>query len=279
MDHDSNRTKICLLCLKYQCSYSKRTKTVKYREVLKSKELIIKIHFIANYQFVDTAWPSIVCKTCDAALGEAKRGKFLRKIQKYEFVPPINRTRPRQSCCDCFFCAIVNKEKNKSPTLFRKKAKKLQKKGAHLCPRCLTEINRGKRHICNKTTLVKRAKKILQENEADGPVMAQLVKENDSNVMNLRNLKGKPRVLYLEKPKNVEPITVDDFNDLQKNYVGSKKKTENLLTMLRRKGVPIESKILPTVQKRLTNSNNSSVPQKSSLKLAMKQIEPKKSGQ
>lgn len=248
MAHASNRSKLCLLCLKYQCSYSNKAKSVKYRHIIASKEQVIKKYFISNYQFVDDSWPSVVCSSCNNALNEAKRGVFSRKIQPYQFTPPYTGTRARQNSCDCFFCQIVAKEKDNSPITFRKNAKTHKEKATRLCSKCLTEIGKGKRHSCHKVTLVERAKTILQENDAEGPVIAQIVNESTNKTMNLRNLRGKPRVLHLSPPKHIEPISVSDFNEIQKDFVGSGKKTGKLLTKLRRKGIPIEPKVQTTVQ-------------------------------
>lgn len=42
-----------------------------------------------------------------------------------------------------------------------------------------------------------------------------------------------------QKPKVVEPLTVEDVNEIQKDFMGSAKKTRKLFTKLRRKGMPI----------------------------------------
>lgn len=251
MDHDINRTRICVLCLKYQCEMSaynrRKPKTVK---LTAAKEATIKAFFVKNYDFLNDSWPSVVCQPCNSAITAATRGIFARKITKYEYKM---KTRPRSAKCDCFFCDLVNKAKARSPVTFKKLSKRPPVKLKYLCSKCLSEIRKGSRHKCTKATLVERSKLILKENHVDGPVIAQLIKDHGSDTMTLRNLRGKPRLLYLNKPKEIEPITPEDFNDLHKNFTGSEKKTSQLLTKLRRKGVPIAPKILPVVQNETSN--------------------------
>lgn len=83
MDHDINRTRICVLCLKYQCVMSaynrKKPKTVK---LTAAKETTIKAFFVKSYNFLNDSWPSVVCQPCNSAITAAARGIFERKIKK-----------------------------------------------------------------------------------------------------------------------------------------------------------------------------------------------------
>lgn len=248
-DHDKNREKICLICLNLQVTLEHKAtnlKKLKYRFIQRSKEDDIKKYFLPTYEFENKFWPAIICNRCNVALSEAKRGLKRRKIEKYE-VESTSAYSLRHKNCACFFCTKVKGLKTQPSSFKKKKKPKLgQKSDSNLCKNCWSELHKGKSHKCNKTTLVKKAVAALTEAGAHLNVLSKLVKQQSTPTMELKNLRGKRTVIYLQKPKKIEPLTIDDVNEFRKDFVNSDKKTAKLFTKLRRKGMPVQPKAIPT---------------------------------
>ena len=69
--HSKNRSKLCLLCLKYLNQCKNVTTKPKYMVISSNYEETIRL-FITCYSFEDLRWPSVLCHTCRNLIVETK---------------------------------------------------------------------------------------------------------------------------------------------------------------------------------------------------------------
>lgn len=255
-NHHKNRQKICLICLKYQFHYHNTKKIIRFRNILESQVDVIKANFIPNFSFLNDLWPSVMCYSCRNAVNEARKGIFKRQFKGYNLDEAEKTKYSIKTCCKCFFCSIVQKE-IPTPSTLHKENRRRNKSILPTkirCDKCLSEIKRGINHKCSKATLVSQAKRILKENNVEEALIAKFVVEKKKeNVHNLtvKNFKGKPTTVFLEKPSKVDPFTLTDMMEIQKDITGSDKKSIKLLKKLRKKKMSIEPNLFAKLSNKI----------------------------
>ena len=229
-NHEENRLKICLICLK------KSKKMCLINEKIIS--FIIKIE---NYNLDDIKYPKVVCNVCKVKVYKcAKENDFslnLTNLNKFSLLKQSTRNSD-SIICKCFLCKLISE---KSKYNFFKKTMKVVKKNSNIkvkkekfekrCPDCFNIIGCGIKHKCNFTNLITNV--INKASELDEKKKVQLAstllktaiqKSSENNKvqqetdLNLSQLHGKPVKISVNpsEPKKTL-IRVDDLCKLKTN--------------------------------------------------------------
>ena len=146
--HDDSLKCVCLLCFK----------KAKSPFVLNQKYYdLIDTFVVSGLDKNDNRLPQVICSTCKRVLAANCRGDFSRKINDFDYsklpqIKPSTRLSEGGDCI-CFVCQIART--NSLKTAVKDPEDSLQTKSSAsvstLCDICLSEIGRGKRHLCNDT--------------------------------------------------------------------------------------------------------------------------------
>lgn len=247
-NHTNNRSKICLMCLCYLPHYNHGTKAKKFHVIKAEYEVDIKKHFVPLYSFSDECWPSSLCGSCLSAIYESRKGIFKRIVKPYDYAQVIkNKMVTRRAArigihCKCLFCAKVESFSFSDKKLQTPKLRKKIPQKKVLCSECLSPLSRGLAHKCNKETLIKNAQRLVADKKVDEALASNILKRKSQDKgkgINLKRFKGKCAKVLLGNPKHIEEITKEDVQEIQKSITGSQRKSQRLLTKLRKKGIPI----------------------------------------
>lgn len=263
--HAENRERICLFCLK------------KAKLFIKIKgALLIKVNVFVSIQNNDYL-PNVLCNSCKVQLYALKKeddySKLKSKLPNYSvFKGPTVQTRSRKpnqntNICNCYLCDYVrqldvplnflrkktlnNHTKKIEPDKFKKKNLKMIK--SKKCPKCLSELKKGKNHKCNLenhiTNLKNHIEKALPAKQKDQLILSLLKDKVQENTKNGKKVvkdtdivmsqsKGKPLKLTLKPMKKVNKenkrrISAEDLAQMQDGLHLSFRKTKSLVSSLR----------------------------------------------
>lgn len=148
--HAECREALCLLCMK---------KEKDLRPVTTSIQCSIEKFYVSGYELEDERLPTAICMTCRNILLQHEKDDFSRTIDLFDFsligsVPYQTRS---QVACQCFICERVRQTicpgGGKSKGMNRRGASAVCKPTVlKLCSSCLSTIQRGKVHVCTKTS-------------------------------------------------------------------------------------------------------------------------------
>lgn len=162
-NHDLNRNKVCVLCL---------SKTKNLRPISAEVRNVIRENYLPDLEKRSWYYPSVICTSCRLVCkpGVEVKSRVLH-LHKYKY-DYTQLTRAKDSCkCEvCNAASIVlghnlpgvasNTVKTGRP---RKALDDTTNKVVRMCNNCLTEINRGKKHVCNSSERAENLSKILKK--------------------------------------------------------------------------------------------------------------------
>lgn len=199
--HESNRKKVCILCL----SNNKNVRPISTAV----KEVIRQYHLpdIANRQWY---YPSSICTSCRVKCN-TNNGSKSEILHMYKYKYDSTQLTRSTGTCNCEICraakVVIGKNlpgvvpKKVKPGRPRKKVSDVAKV-VRICNVCLSEIKRGKKHGCNSSERTENLSKILKaknspSKSAEAAVSDFLTEKASSSGIDI-NL----YVLYINNNKN-----------------------------------------------------------------------------
>ena len=274
-NHEESRKAVCLLCLKK--TTSELTATVIDR---------IKLFVCSNLNFEDSRVPAGICSTCRKALQEKQSdSESKRKLPDlFDFSKikiPVT-LRSSSVPCTCTICqiarsveengignghplAISSRKRGRPETLdsdqqvsFKNSPPPPEKK----CPRCLSIIGKGKRHICTPKTLTENLSSLAETFPKSGEHLASsIIKQKEASpggTVRLSQLFGKPYPVVPGSSKSFKTqatpcLTTSSMIEIQQATGLSNTKMRNLASVIH-KSTPKKSGIEPYFQKKFADA-------------------------
>lgn len=176
-DHEENRHKVCAVCGKKIVFGSNASSKFIINSHLES---LIKRFSYNGFNLLDSRFPKAICVSCKIAINQRNQGKierFLPQMPNFDDIQLLKETRNRDDLeCNCYICQVGRQKGHKHTGKFVKgenllittdngliAAKKTSdaimnkpdevsvqvEPVIKVCKVCLSEIAKGKSHICN----------------------------------------------------------------------------------------------------------------------------------
>lgn len=140
-DHDEARNAVCILCFK---------KAVKNARKISEKYENKIITNVPDFQLINDKYPSMFCVTCRVNL---EKNKPIKSPIHYA---NMNIEKSQATPCTCDLCTVGKSNQHmyhkvlNIPKLIngRPKSHLSKKKRLSICSKCLSELQKGKPHVC-----------------------------------------------------------------------------------------------------------------------------------
>lgn len=226
-NHDENRLAVCLLCM---------NKTKEMTKITTNMQETINIYFLEGYNSDDIRLPSALCGNCRHIVQEYRGGKFVKKIEVFDYseigtMPrPITRSGVQ---CQCKICEVgrsnfltIGQARRKSPgrpsTDNNLGHSQSPPKPIRICSFCLTILSRGKPHQCDKYTrhhnLLQIPNTEIEKDQIASSILRQKSKAAESNspILKLTTITGKPMTVNVSPSTSSNILfTSDDISAIQ----------------------------------------------------------------
>lgn len=159
-NHEGNRKKVCILCL---------SNNRKIRPVSSAVKKVIGEYYLKDIDNRAWYYPSSICTTCRVNCNPDSGNPEGLHLYKYQY-DHIQITRSTNKCT-CEVCkaaeTIIGKNlpgfvSPKARSGRPRKKEAMVGKVTRMCKICLTEIKRGKKHICNFSQRTENLSNILK---------------------------------------------------------------------------------------------------------------------
>lgn len=277
--HDECRKRVCLLCFA-KASVKKNT----FRKVNPSLQTKIEQHVIHGLDpTTDERLPNVLCPTCVRTINDfdhsnQKKRKSIPLGDHSQLYQVNTRLSSSSTFCTCLICKIAQsvpfnlanvRGADKMPPNPRGKIMNEEGEEAviHLCRICLTEIGRGRPHVCNKTSRATNLQKMAERGSPTSKhkLASSIIKEKEREENGLSNgsiclptSTGKPIQLTKSPPSMSQrsPLfTSEDMSAIQVDMNLSTNETLKLASHIRTASKR-RSSITPHLKEELYNQNH-----------------------
>ena len=265
--HEDIRLLVCCICFL-------RQKTL--RKISEGTLKLIQQHVYKFFSPHNSSFPSSICNSCyNALLNFNKRSSNNKLPELVDYAKLSNHTVTRSKSnelCDCFMCQrfrinllpdTIGLKKRGRPTSSNTDATSKRSSVSLRCDKCFSEIMRGKPHVCSKKTLFKNTCELVSSVPMLGEQVASYVIRGHQETgpdgdIKLKNLQGKPTVVYVKQDKrsNKSPLfTQENLIKMQNEINVSDNSLLKLLTNIRT--LLGNKSVQPYVREFLTKINKS----------------------
>lgn len=254
-NHAKNRCKLCGVC-GVKIVFGGRLQS-RFAICEKIEELIKKFSN-SEFNIRDERYPTSICFTCKVTLYDRQKGnlsRFLPKMPNFKDIILLKETRTSRSECKCFICQTASSKihkKTENGRGHKKSAKVIEKTNGllaaskvhpdnsitknvdkndkiQLCKKCLSEISKGKIHVCNTNKShqnIFETVKSLPEHQKDS-LIGVLLKDKATNQgmplrlknveLNLKSGGSNTKIVVNPKPQKEAFYSVDELDNFYIN--------------------------------------------------------------
>ena len=238
--HGDSLMCVCLLCMKKTAS--PRVLNDKYYDLIDN-------FVVSGLDKCDDRLPKVLCEHCRRTLLRFDKGDFSRTIEVFDFsklacLKPLTRSK---TDCTCHVCDIATANPFNRPKDWCNNTKTKTHTHAHtnvikLCEYCLSEIGRGKPHVCTTTQRRQNLLNILVDDDYHDKTSEQVISKvlkmksscDDTEHITLSQSAGRPlRCVLNPSPTTTPQLKLDQILTIRNNMNLGVNTTINLVKELR----------------------------------------------